>query len=57
MVKRLPIPESVVFKLPPSRWGFLISIVLGTICILFFGTIYAMTGMIFNIQPLVQVTC
>jgi len=35
-------------------WGFLISVVLGTISILFFGTIYAMTGMIFNIQPLVQ---
>ena len=39
-----------------SRWGFLISILLGTVSILFFGAIFAMTGLIFIIQPFVQVT-
>ncbi|TFK40185.1 OPT oligopeptide transporter protein-domain-containing protein [Crucibulum laeve] len=35
-------------------WGFLISILLATISILFFGTLYAITGLSFIIQPFVQ---
>ena len=35
-------------------WGFLISIVLGAISILFFGALYAITGLQFIIQPFVQ---
>ncbi|KAF9466638.1 OPT oligopeptide transporter protein-domain-containing protein [Collybia nuda] len=35
-------------------WGFFISIMLATVSILFFGTLYAMTGLAFIIQPFVQ---
>ncbi|KAF4613761.1 hypothetical protein D9613_007594 [Agrocybe pediades] len=35
-------------------WGFLVSIVLATISILFFGTLYAITGLQFIIQPFIQ---
>ncbi|KIM40535.1 hypothetical protein M413DRAFT_72764 [Hebeloma cylindrosporum] len=35
-------------------WGFLISIILATVSILFFGTLYAMTGLSFIIQPFIQ---
>lgn len=35
-------------------WGFLISLALATISILFFGTLYAITGLSFIIQPFVQ---
>ena len=35
-------------------WGFLISLALATISILFFGTLYAITGLQFIIQPFVQ---
>ena len=37
-----------------SRWGFLISIILAAGSILFFGTLYAMTGLGFIIQPFIQ---
>ena len=36
------------------RWGFLISLLLATICILFLGVLYAITGLIFIIQPYVS---
>jgi OPT family small oligopeptide transporter len=35
-------------------WGFLISILLATLSILFFGTLYAITGLQFIIQPFIQ---
>jgi len=35
-------------------WGFLISIILATISILFFGALYAITGLGFIIQPFIQ---
>ncbi|OJA15602.1 hypothetical protein AZE42_10123 [Rhizopogon vesiculosus] len=35
-------------------WGFIISLLLATISILFFGALYAITGLAFIIQPLVQ---
>ncbi|KLO16064.1 OPT oligopeptide transporter [Schizopora paradoxa] len=35
-------------------WGFLVSLALATISILFFGTLYAITGLQFIIQPFVQ---
>ncbi|KAF8896110.1 OPT oligopeptide transporter protein-domain-containing protein [Infundibulicybe gibba] len=35
-------------------WGFLIAVLLATISILFFGTLYAITGLAFIIQPFVQ---
>ncbi|KAF8959502.1 OPT oligopeptide transporter protein-domain-containing protein [Flammula alnicola] len=35
-------------------WGFLISVILATISILFFGTLYAITGLQFIIQPFIQ---
>jgi len=35
-------------------WGFLISLVLAAISILFFGALFAMTGLAFIIQPFVQ---
>ncbi|KAK7016289.1 OPT superfamily oligopeptide transporter [Favolaschia claudopus] len=35
-------------------WGFLISLILGTISIVFFGSLYAITGLQFIIQPFVQ---
>ncbi|KAF9000667.1 OPT oligopeptide transporter protein-domain-containing protein [Cyathus striatus] len=35
-------------------WGFLISILLATLSILFFGALYAITGLAFIIQPFVQ---
>ncbi|KAF9036163.1 OPT oligopeptide transporter [Panaeolus papilionaceus] len=35
-------------------WGFLISVILGTVSILFFGTLFAITGLGFIIQPFVQ---
>ncbi|KAJ7592901.1 OPT oligopeptide transporter protein-domain-containing protein [Mycena floridula] len=35
-------------------WGFLIALMLATISILFFGTLYAITGLGFIIQPFVQ---
>ncbi|KAH9481332.1 Oligopeptide transporter 5 [Psilocybe cubensis] len=35
-------------------WGFLISIILATLSILFFGTLYAITGLQFIIQPFIQ---
>lgn len=37
-------------------WGFLISVLLATISILFFGTLFAITGLSFIIQPFVQVS-
>ena len=36
------------------RWGLLISIILATVSILFFGALYAMTGLPFIIQPFIQ---
>ncbi|KAJ6507971.1 OPT oligopeptide transporter protein-domain-containing protein [Mycena vitilis] len=35
-------------------WGFTISLLLATISILFFGSLYAITGLQFSIQPFVQ---
>ena len=35
-------------------WGFVISCLLGFISILFFGALYAITGLQFIIQPFVQ---
>ena len=35
-------------------WGFFISCILATICILFFGAQYAITGFSFIIQPIIQ---
>ncbi|KDR78980.1 hypothetical protein GALMADRAFT_224231 [Galerina marginata CBS 339.88] len=35
-------------------WGFLVSVILATISILFFGTLYAITGLQFIIQPFIQ---
>ncbi|KAL5523449.1 hypothetical protein ACEPAG_7622 [Sanghuangporus baumii] len=35
-------------------WGFLISLMLATLSILFFGALYAITGLAFIIQPFVQ---
>ncbi|KAG2150606.1 OPT oligopeptide transporter protein-domain-containing protein [Suillus clintonianus] len=35
-------------------WGFVISLLLATVSILFFGTLYAITGLQFIIQPFVQ---
>ncbi|KZS98527.1 OPT oligopeptide transporter [Sistotremastrum niveocremeum HHB9708] len=35
-------------------WGFLISLMLATLSILFFGALYAITGLSFIIQPFVQ---
>jgi len=35
-------------------WGFLIAIMLATVSILFFGALFAMTGLAFIIQPFVQ---
>ncbi|THH03265.1 hypothetical protein EW145_g6393 [Phellinidium pouzarii] len=35
-------------------WGFLISLALGALSILFFGALYAITGLQFIIQPFVQ---
>ncbi|KAG6828622.1 hypothetical protein H0H92_007267 [Tricholoma furcatifolium] len=35
-------------------WGFLISVLLATISIVFFGALYAITGLQFIIQPFVQ---
>ena len=36
------------------RWGFLIACLLAVISILFFGSLFAMTGLSFIIQPFVQ---
>ena len=36
------------------RWGFIISCLLAVISILFFGSLFAMTGLSFIIQPFVQ---
>ncbi|KAG6862465.1 hypothetical protein C0995_000011 [Termitomyces sp. Mi166 len=35
-------------------WGFVIAVLLATLSILFFGTLYAITGLQFIIQPFVQ---
>lgn len=35
-------------------WGFIISLLLATISILFFGALYAITGLSFIIQPFIQ---
>jgi OPT family small oligopeptide transporter len=35
-------------------WGFLVSIILATISIVFFGALYAITGLQFIIQPFIQ---
>jgi len=35
-------------------WGFLISLLLGTVSTLFFGALYAITGLTFIIQPFIQ---
>ncbi|KAH9057304.1 OPT oligopeptide transporter protein-domain-containing protein [Lactarius vividus] len=35
-------------------WGFIVACLLATISILFFGSLYAMTGLAFIIQPFVQ---
>ncbi|OJA20503.1 hypothetical protein AZE42_11975 [Rhizopogon vesiculosus] len=35
-------------------WGFVVSLLLATISILFFGALYAITGLAFIIQPFVQ---
>jgi OPT family oligopeptide transporter len=35
-------------------WGFLVALSLSSICILFFGAQYAITGFAFNIQPVIQ---
>ncbi|KAF8150696.1 OPT oligopeptide transporter protein-domain-containing protein [Crassisporium funariophilum] len=35
-------------------WGFLIAVLLATVSILFFGTLYAITGLGFIIQPFIQ---
>lgn len=35
-------------------WGFVISLLLATISILFFGALYAITGFLFIIQPFIQ---
>ncbi|KAI9442368.1 OPT oligopeptide transporter [Lactarius indigo] len=35
-------------------WGFIIACLLGVISILFFGSLYAMTGLVFIIQPFPQ---
>src|ERR1700761_5147385 len=35
-------------------WGFLIAVALATICILFFGAQYAITGFAFVVQPVIQ---
>lgn len=35
-------------------WGFLVALGLSSICILFFGVQYAITGFAFNIQPVIQ---
>jgi hypothetical protein len=37
------------------RWGFLVSLLLAVVSILFFGALYAITGMSFIIQPFIQV--
>ncbi|KAI0249949.1 OPT oligopeptide transporter protein-domain-containing protein [Lactifluus subvellereus] len=37
-------------------WGFIISCLLATLCILFFTSLYAMTGISFFIQPFIQMT-
>jgi hypothetical protein len=37
-----------------NRWGFIIACSLGVISILFFGSLFAMTGLAFIIQPYVQ---
>ena len=36
------------------RWGYFIAVILATISILFFGALYAITGLSFIIQPFVQ---
>lgn len=35
-------------------WGFMVSLCLAVMCILFMGTLYAITGLAFSIQPFVQ---
>jgi OPT family oligopeptide transporter len=40
-------------KLP--WWQFLVSCLLSSVCILFFGAQYAITGYNFNIQPIIQI--
>ena len=37
-----------------NRWGFLVALSLGALSILFFGALYAITGLSFSIQPFVQ---
>jgi OPT oligopeptide transporter protein len=37
-----------------SRWGFIVSCLLAVVSILFFGSLFAMTGLAFIIQPFVQ---
>ena len=37
-----------------SWWGFLLGVTLASLCILFFGTLYAITGLSFSIQTFVQ---
>ncbi|KAJ6623963.1 OPT oligopeptide transporter protein-domain-containing protein [Mycena sp. CBHHK59/15] len=39
---------------PNSWWGFFVSLLLATVSILFFGSLYAITGLQFIIQPFVQ---
>ena len=53
--KYFVIPESAMFKFLPFRWGFLISLLLAVVSILFFGALYAITGLGFIIQPFIQV--
>lgn len=36
------------------RWGFIIACILAVISILFFGSLYAITGLQFIIQPFVS---
>ncbi|KAF2673865.1 OPT superfamily oligopeptide transporter [Microthyrium microscopicum] len=35
-------------------WGFLVATAISSICILFFGAQYALTGFAFNVQPVIQ---
>ena len=48
------IPSSDVCLLKSIRWGFAVSGLLAVISILFFGSLYAMTGLSLIIQPFVQ---
>lgn len=39
---------------PLCRWGFIIACILAVVSTLFFGSLFAMTGLGFIIQPFVQ---